>query len=305
MKCPRCDHAAFLRFQTTDLNRQVDHEKFAYYTCSNCKTVFLRPIPPNLGLYYSEGYYAIPNSLSELVSKSERQQFKIELVRKYVASGRLLEIGPSFGGFAYLSKLAGYRVDTIEMDARCCDFLENVVGVRAIHSNNPAISLKLLGQYDVIALWQVIEHLPDPWALLKVIAEHLAPNGIVVIAAPNPSSFQWQLFGRYWVHLDAPRHLQLLPIETLVQDMSQKEMELVYKTTSDPEAAENNAHSWRNSLANLTTQPTMRSALYNVGRILTKVMQPLEHSRLISGDSYTLVFHKQPLVSQSTAAQTH
>jgi len=35
-----------------------------------------------------------------------------------------------------------------------------------------------------------------------------------VIAAPNPQAFQFGLMGRYWTHLDAPRHLHLIPAAT-------------------------------------------------------------------------------------------
>jgi 2-polyprenyl-3-methyl-5-hydroxy-6-metoxy-1,4-benzoquinol methylase len=61
--------------------------------------------------------------------------------------------------------------------------------------------------YDVIAIWHGIEHLPDPWAVLRQCAQQLAPHGVLVIATPNPDSIQFGIFRQYWVHLDAPRHV--------------------------------------------------------------------------------------------------
>ncbi len=292
--CPHCNSAATLLFRTTDVNRRLSTEQFSYYCCSACKLIFLHPVPSNLGDYYPENYYPIPDSIATLQKQAEPQHYKIDLIRQYVSTGRLLEIGPAFGGLAYLAKIAGFTVDTIEMDERCCHFLREVVGVNAIQHDNPAEALKSLGKYDVIALYQVIEHLPNPWITLDAIVEHLAPGGIIVIAAPNPDSLQWRLFGQYWAHLDAPRHLQLIPSKTLTQSMYQRGMALVFETTTNAEAFKNNIYGWRKSLANLfTAQRVLRAGLYRVGRIVPFVIRPIERSGR-RGSTYTLVFQKMP-----------
>ena len=40
------------------------------------------------------------------------------------------------GDFAFLAKEAGFEVQTIEIDARCCEFLTEQVGVRAVGTND-------------------------------------------------------------------------------------------------------------------------------------------------------------------------
>jgi len=119
------------------------------------------------------------------------------------------------GSFAYLAQEADYKTEVIEMDKTCCDFIEGVLGIKAINSADIVASLKDRGQYDVIALWQVLEHFPDPWTVLPVLAQHLAPDGILVIATPNPDAFQFRLLRSLWTHIDAPRHVELIPITLL------------------------------------------------------------------------------------------
>jgi 2-polyprenyl-3-methyl-5-hydroxy-6-metoxy-1,4-benzoquinol methylase len=176
--------------------------------------------------------YQIPSS-HDLEIKAGQERYKVETVQNVVTKGRLLEIGPSYGAFAYLAKKAGFEVEAIEMDARCCAYLTDVVGVRAINSNDIDKALEDLMPYNVIALWHVIEHLTGPWGTLGAISRKLLPGGVLVVAAPNPSALQFRIFGRYWVHVDAPRHLQLIPMQVLIKHMKSLGLNLVMATTTD------------------------------------------------------------------------
>jgi len=207
-----------------------------------------------LAKYYRSNYiaYDIPASLEQLEAKAEQVRFRIDMVQQYAPkTGRLLEIGPSYGGFAFLAKKAGFSVDVIEMDSECCRFLKDVVGVNAICADNVRKALAGLGQYDVIALWHVLEHLDEPWKVLDTLAEHLLPNGIIVISTPNPDSFQFKLFGRFWVHLDAPRHVSLLPAEWLICFLEKRGVYKVMLTTTDPDVRKLNKFGWAQSFSNL------------------------------------------------------
>ncbi len=60
---------------------------------------------------------------------------------------------------------------------------------------------------DIIVLWHVLEHLSDPEQTLTECRRIAAPGALLVIEVPNFASWQARLFGRYWFHLDLPRHL--------------------------------------------------------------------------------------------------
>ena len=290
--CPLCGEKSQLSFQTSDVNRRCSEEVFSYYRCSACDLLFLTPIPADLTDYYPPSYHVIPKSLDALVVNSEPERYKIDIILNFIKQGRLLEIGPASGGFSYLAKNAGFEVEAIEMDKKCCDFLNQVVGIRAINSHDESAALRKLAPVHVIALWHVIEHLPEPWIMLEEAAKKLLPGGILVIAAPNPAALQFKILGKYWTHVDAPRHVSLIPLSTLTRKMKAYGMQAVLQTTRDAGSIGWNSFGWRESFANFFVHPRAKRLARIIGTILTKVLAPLE-SREGRGSAYTVVFRQE------------
>lgn len=160
------------------------------FVCGDCRTLQIAEVPSDLGQFYPSDYYPIPDSrITPLMASAEGERFKLEIVQRFVRTGRLLEIGPAVGGFALLASDAGFDVDTVEMDARCCEFLRNTITLSATQATDAAAFLVDSGPFDVIALWHVLEHLPDPSETLRAAAQGLSEGGILVIAVPNPNPF--------------------------------------------------------------------------------------------------------------------
>jgi protein-L-isoaspartate O-methyltransferase len=295
--CPLCQQKAPFHFRTQDYNRRITNEEFKYYRCPTCKLVFLAPIPEDLGRYYPDGYYAIPGSVQRLDQIARRQRYQIDLVRKFVSSGPLLEIGPGFGVFARLAKEAGFAVETIEMDGRCCRYLREVVGVEAIQSDDPAKVLQRMEPQQVIALWHVIEHLPDPWLCMRRAAARLEPGGILVIAAPNPHALQFRIFRSRWAHLDAPRHVQLIPASLLVRELVPAGLEPVMITSNDRGGRGWNTFGWQRGLMNLSTRRSVQLAAWGAGWLMSRIASLVE-ARDLQGSTYTAVFRKTRVEDQ-------
>ncbi len=59
---------------------------------------------------------------------------------------------------------------------------------------------------DLIIMFHVLEHLPEPLATLHQCAQRLKAGGILIVAVPNLTSWQARCFGKHWFHLDVPRH---------------------------------------------------------------------------------------------------
>jgi 2-polyprenyl-3-methyl-5-hydroxy-6-metoxy-1,4-benzoquinol methylase len=250
----------------------------------------LAAVPSDLARYYPNEYYELP-SLQRLAKIAAADPFKIDLVRRFAARGRLMEIGPAQGVFAFQAKRAGFDVDVIEMDSRCCDHLNNVVGVNAIWSAAPHDVLPTLKSYDVIALWHVIEHVPDPWALLNTVAQSLVPGGILVIATPNPDAWQFRIMCGAWPHLDAPRHLYLLPATVLTPRLVAAGLERVHCTSTDRDAKRWNRFGWQRLLMNRMPGRWSERAGYVAGLAISAALAPFEAGGM-RGSAYTVVFRK-------------
>lgn len=285
-RCRFCGGESEHVFDATDRNQRVSDEKFSYHRCRRCGTVFLAEVPPDLGRYYPPGYYPPLPRYAELDRRAQAHKWRIDLVREYVTSGRLVEVGASAGFFAHLAKTAGFDVTAIEMDPRCCTHLREVVGVKVIESDDPVAALGALDGADAVTMWHILEHVEEPAALLAGAAEALVPGGLLVVATPNLGSLQFRLLGARWPHIDAPRHLALVPLATLEERAAELGLEREAATTADP-AREYNAFGWQGVLPARAGRPLA----HLTGLLIGRFAAPFER-RGLNGSAYTAVFRK-------------
>jgi 2-polyprenyl-3-methyl-5-hydroxy-6-metoxy-1,4-benzoquinol methylase len=297
--CGICGAEAIAAVVAVDRNRRLSEERFAYYRCTSCRTLQLVPVPADLGRYYTAVYYAVPDSRDALVAAADAERYKLDLIRPLVPAGRLVEVGPAVGGFAALMQDSGYDTSAIEMDADCCRFLREVAGIPVQETDDPVWALSGGGPYDVIAMWHVIEHLPNPRQVLQAAAAALAPGGVIALAAPNPDAFQFRVFGRRWAHLDAPRHLFLVPLEKYADVCRGLGLEVVLATTRDEGTLHWNAFGWRETLAGFGRGRYVRGGMRVIGSVLTRAADPIER-RGRQGTTYTLIARRPGTTTEAS-----
>lgn len=244
--CPHCGGITKKYFSAHDFNQRISELEFDYYRCNECGLIFLDPIPNNIHDYYGQEYPAYRKVEDIKKEATDYDLGKIAILKKYAQGKRLLEIGPGGGTFAYLAKQEGFIVDAIEMDANCCKFLEESIKIqKVVNSNDVAGALgQLEGGYDVIVMWHVLEHLKDPWDVLRSLPNVLAPNGVVMIAVPNPDALQFKLFKKYWKHVDAPRHVVFLPMKFLIKELDELGLKKILVSTNDKVSSIFNVCGW-------------------------------------------------------------
>lgn len=286
--CPNCGAETPEAFLARDENRRLGNGQFSYHRCPRCDLHYLAEVPDNLDAYYGDDYYAVP-SLARLEKIGRRQAFRMDLIRCHATGTSLLEIGSAFGVLAWQAKAAGFSVQALEMDARCCTYLRDVVGVDAIQSSSPEQIVEGLPPHDVIVLWHVLEHLPAPLALLAPLAGNLAPGGILVIATPNPSAWQFKVMGRHWPHVDAPRHTMLIPSQVLAQRAARLGLEVLYLSDGDADARSWNRFGWQRLLMNRVHGKWLNRIAFAVGTLLAAIVFPWDRRH---GSAYTVVLRK-------------
>jgi 2-polyprenyl-3-methyl-5-hydroxy-6-metoxy-1,4-benzoquinol methylase len=289
--CSHCGGACKLHFVTQDYNRRIGDEHFRHYQCTQCALLFIHPVPEDLGRYYPNDYYYVPESIDFLDVNHGHEKYKIDIIRRFKTSGRLLEIGPSLGTFSYAAKLAGFEVNAIEMSTECSQYLNNVAHIPTVNTADTDAALLSLKPFDVITLWHVIEHLVDPWKTLDHIARRLKPDGICILAAPNPDAFQFKVIGKRWPHVDAPRHLYLIPQEVLVERAQMYGLTLEFATTDDEGARGWNTFGWEYWLGNFVRNPKRKAFMHRMGKKLARLVRRWDQKEG-RGSAYTLVFRK-------------
>jgi hypothetical protein len=75
--------------------------------------------------------------------------------------------------------------------------------------------------FQVVTLWDVIEHLHTPWKDLTEIHRLLVDGGLLVIRIPNLESLERRWFGPFWLGWDLPRHLYFFPQSALVSALEE------------------------------------------------------------------------------------
>jgi protein-L-isoaspartate O-methyltransferase len=286
--CPFCHQDAPKVLQAKDTNRVGvgrPGERFDYYRCSSCQLWFLHPVPDDLVDRYPSEYYSLPGP-EQFAEGMRAEAYKVDLLRPHRDRGSLLEIGPACGYFAGAAAAAGYDVSVIEMNPACCAYMRDRLGIRVHQSDDIVGVLRTLPRFDVIALWHVIEHLPDPWSVLRAAAERLSDGGVLAFATPNPDALQFRILRSAWTHLDAPRHVYLLPSRHMVSFVSGLGLTVQDVTSLDAGSIHWNLFGWEESFAHFA--PRGRRYLRRIARGVARIAAPLETKQL-AGSAYTLI----------------
>jgi len=201
----------------SDRLREPQLRNYHLVRCSGCKLIYLnpRPISDEAEIFYrDEGYdpfisLETPRGLFENSYRLARRlttTWKRRLVSRYVRpGGRILDVGCGTGEFLTALK-EDYRCEGVEPEPRAARWARERLGLTVFTGALSAASLQS-GSYDLVTMWHVLEHLPDPALELTEIHRLLTGSGRLLIALPNIRSLDAAVYGPCWVALDAPRHL--------------------------------------------------------------------------------------------------
>jgi 2-polyprenyl-3-methyl-5-hydroxy-6-metoxy-1,4-benzoquinol methylase len=192
---------------------------FSYQRCQACLTMYVspRPRPEHLGEYYakSENYqfwaeHIFPASEGARLEAIVRPRVArlLALCRQFeVPTGTLVEVGPGFGTFSQEVQAQGAfdRViavePTPELAAACRDR-----GVQVIEKAVEDVTADELPEVDVLASFEVIEHLFRPVDVAESYLRLLRPGGLLVLSCPNGEGFEVKALGPLSDTVD-PEHL--------------------------------------------------------------------------------------------------
>ena len=211
---------------------------FAMVRCTKCGLLRQNPRPTRriIGRYYPEEYKPFADTRIEDVSFTVRiarmsaeygLRRRVRLVARHQPDGRLLEIGCATGLFLDAAqRLDDWQVQGIEPSAATAEYARQKYGLDVITSSYEDTHLESQS-YDIVTMWDVLEHLHEPVAAVQDVARILKPSGVFVIKVPHLESLAARFFGRYWAGLDAPRHLYVFPRPLLEGVLQQAGFEIL------------------------------------------------------------------------------
>jgi len=127
----------------------------------------------------------------------------------------LLDVGCGNGAFLALMRKLGWRVSGVDPSEEAVRYAREVLKLDDVYQGTIDVVPVRGRGWDVITMNHVIEHIPTPVDTLKGCGDRLATQGKLVIVTPNAESLSLRLFGRDWIHLDPPRHLNLFSAAAL------------------------------------------------------------------------------------------
>lgn len=213
--CPVCDSTHIQQvFSVKDFS--VSEEIFNIMECATCSLRFTQDAPSknSMNAYYeSEDYISHSDTSKGPVNKLYKKVRQITLKQKASLvqkscdrqQGNLLEIGSGTGAFAAEMKKRGWAVTGLEPDEKA---RENAMTFHQIELQ-PVENFYTLkpATFDAITLWHVLEHVHDLHIYMQKFRELLAPGGVLIIAVPNYTSKDANIYKEFWAAYDVPRHL--------------------------------------------------------------------------------------------------
>jgi 2-polyprenyl-3-methyl-5-hydroxy-6-metoxy-1,4-benzoquinol methylase len=241
--CPACgstDH--FLLWNSED--------GYQYVQCKACEFVYVTPFfSYDLWREYFRHFEKDTDTINRSVIDSRFEQsyidedrgrfsFYLRLLHKYKPTGSVLDIGALTGSFLKFSQESGYRPFGIEYRQYAIEASRKNFGLELTQGFFEEIAPSMIqsGQrFDIITLWETLEHMLYPKLALQNSNQLLAPGGLIAITVPNFDNLQVKILKERCFHcLGGPGnagHINMFTPTTLTRMLEENNFKVVFMET--------------------------------------------------------------------------
>jgi len=229
---PPPDSAAILRCQlcgSSERRTKFSEPPFDILECTDCGLVYVTPRLSSEALaeVYGASYWKSDNPKNRGYSDYAKDgplylktfQRRMALVNKWVhGKSRVIDIGCAAGFFIQVMAEHGHDVLGIEPSAPIAEHAKQAVGAdRILIGDLDSVPKHCIapGTFDLVTMWDVIEHIPDPQQTLHHVRQLLAPGGKLLLETQNVSSHWARMLGRRWHHYKHEEHLYHFTPQTI------------------------------------------------------------------------------------------
>jgi len=146
------------------------------------------------------------------------------------SGARAVELGCATGGFLEQLAAAGWQAEGVELvESAAAQARKNGFNVHTGTLHSAALPSET---FDGVFAWMVLEHLPDPRAVLEECHRILRQGGLLAFSVPNVACWEPVIFGRNWYVWEVPRHLQYFSprcLRTILMESGFDRVEIVHQ----------------------------------------------------------------------------
>ncbi len=205
INCPICD--------SEKINNYASKNGYRLYQCLDCDLVFVWPIPVNVSKIYGKQYFKAnkkEKSAGYIDYENDKEPMKrvfencLDEFEKLTKGRKVFDIGAATGYFLDLAKRRGWKTAGTEISEYAAELAKkkghDIFCGDLFEKNITKI-------YDVVTMWDVLEHLKDPGRYLQSVNKLLVNGGVLAINTIDKGSLWAKFFGKKWHLIIPPEHL--------------------------------------------------------------------------------------------------
>ena len=165
------------------------------YRCNDCNLVFIDDDTSEENIIKSYTNAQDPVYTNEINARIKTFGVHLRrLVKYFPKAGKLLDVGAYTGVFLNLARQAGWTVSGIEPS------IWAVKQTRNLSIKNDILRPNLFSKssFEVVTIWDVIEHFSDPIFALKTVFAYLKSGGVLAMTTMDVESITARIMGKRW-----------------------------------------------------------------------------------------------------------
>jgi SAM-dependent methyltransferase len=223
--CPIC--------QSIKIKKYGIKNGYDLYDCANCDLMFVWPIPENLDKIYLQDYFVNSSNNQDFgytnydQDKESMKDVFVKIIADFermVVGRKIFDVGAATGYFLDLAKQRTWQTAGTEIS----EYAAN----EAVKRGHRVVcrlldELVVDEKYDVVTMWDVLEHVSKPQAYLAKANDLLSAEGLLAINTVDRGSLFAKLLGLKWHLIVPPEHLNFYSLKNLKIILEQAGFEII------------------------------------------------------------------------------